>query len=936
MEATMAISKKRTFIPMTILFLFLFSTLCLNVGLGEEKTDEKEKVQSGTTETPEVLKRETFEKLPKGRDFLSILPLLPGINLEKLSDGLSVNGASGAENRYYIDGIDTTTFYTGESGMRVNFDFIESIGVPAGGISAEHAGSTGGVVHVVTRSGGNRFHGELSLYYDGSALNGSPRPTLRQNFFDYGSAEYVTYPEDEWSRIETGFTLGGPIIKDKLWFFAGFMPKFQTTTRNGNNWPLPDYKNYPSISEISTIFFGETHMSGSNVFDRKDTSFSGILKLTAQPSENLRMSLTGIMDYSKWKGELPPVDGTGNPLEEYAEIGFEYPVFSIGGTIDYTITPNFSLYVSAGYFRSNETELNGPDGALIRHVTSNADIPGIPPDLIAPGNWMNWAYWQKSSQITKNIQTRLTSTVDLSYSVDLLGRHQLKTGFQVTRIDIDKDAGCPFDYYRFYWLRNYERADGTVMPTTYGYVEVRDPLGVVIEDVGSTGFAVFLQDDWTIGDRLTLSLGLRAEKENIPAFTDGYDAPIQWDFGDKLAPRVGFSYDIFGDAGLTVFGSFGVYYDTMKMMMAESYFGGYKWISHYYDIVNWDWKTAFPDNSEHPQTGGLVGGSYFESRNWRGTIALENIQPDIKPFRKDEFTFGVRKSLGDTWTLGARFLHNYIVNTVEDIVILAPDGSNPYFVGNPGSDWIREKFNESISMGLLPEGITAVKAVREYTSITLTLDRKFKDNWLGGLSYTWSRLYGNYSGLSNSDDDGRNSPNISRYFDNWFMAYNQEGEESLGLLRTDRTHQFKAYGAYAFDFGLTLGFNAYVMSGVPLQTELYLNGSREFYPLGRGSEGRTPWLWQIDLYAEYNLKLSEALTLQFNANITNLTDNDMARNRYMLYNGGVVYISEWDIKNGFDYAQVIADKGAQPDGLYNMEYDYLEAIAARLGIKLMF
>jgi len=895
------------------------------VSVGEEKKEEKEK--------EEKIGKETFEKLPKGRDFLSIVPLFPGINYEKLSGGLSVNGASGAENRYYIDGIDTTTLYTGESGMRVNFDFIESIAVPTGAISAEHTGSTGGVIHIVTRGGGNTFHGALSLYYDGSALNGNPRPTLRRYPLSDDIAEYVTYPEDKWSRIEPGFTLGGPIVKDKMWFFAGFMPKFQTTTRNGDNWPVPGWIVWPEITPVSTIFAGDTHISGSNVFKRKDTWYAGTLKLTGQPVENLRFSINALLDYYQWKGELPPENGSGDPMKEYSEIGFDYPTFSIGGSVDYTVSPNLSLHLSSGYYRSNEKELYGPDGARIYHPISNAGIPGIPPELIVQGGWMNGVY-QNYYQLTRNIQTRLTFSFDFSYSFDLLGRHDLKAGLRVARFNIDKHAGYPYDYYRFYWLRNYEHSNGTTIPTTYGYVEVRSPFGVVVEDIHSTNFAVYLQDNWTVGDRLTLNLGLRAEKEDIPAFAHGYDAPIQWDFGDKLAPRAGFSYDVFGDGRLTVFGSFGVYYDTMKMAMAEASFGGFKWLSHYYDIVNWDWKTAFPDKSGHPLTSGLVGGTYFQTRNWR-PVSFGSIQPDLKPFRKDEFTFGIRKPLGN-WDIVARFLHNYIVNAVEDIGISLWDGNLNYYIANPGSDYIQGIIDRGINAGVLPKGINASKAVREYTSVTLSLDRKLRNKWLGGFSYTWSRLYGNYSGLASSDEDGRNSPNISRSFDAWFLAYNQYGEEDPGLLRTDRTHQFKCYGAYAFDFGLTVGFNAYAVSGVPLRTEMYLNGFRGFYPLGRGSGGRSAWLWQLDLYAEYNLKLSETLTLQFNANIFNLTDNDMARNVYVLYNDAVVFIDEWDIKNGFDFAQVIAAKGAHLDPRYNMEYDYLESLAARLGIKLMF
>ena len=909
----MAVSKKGLFFPITILFLFLSLILCLDTVSGEEKTDKKEikeikkqeTNQPGKTQPPEALERETIEKLPKGRDFTSILPLLPGINYESMLKGLSIDGASSLENRYYIDGVDTTALYGGESGLRVNLDFIESITVPTGLISAEYTGSTGGVVQVVTREGGNTFHGALSLYYDGSALNGKPRPTLRREPVNYDIAEYVTYPEDKWSGIEPGFTLGGPIIKDKLWFFAGFMSKFQKTTRDGDNWPLPG----------NTIFGDNTHISGSNRFKRKDTYYAGTLKITGQPDKNLRFSVNALLDYHKWDGELPPVDGSGFITLDYSALGAKHPAFSLGGTVDYTVTPDLLLHLSAGYYRGNETESLWMDGPRYTHFGSSI------------GGYSDYY------RVEKNIRTRLTSDFDLSYFFKLLGEHQVKAGVRVTRTGIDKRDCYPYDYYRFMWDRNYTMSDGTIIPTTLGYVEVREPYGVVAENISSTGFAVFFQDNWTIGDKLTLTLGLRAETEDIPAFAGGFDPPIQWGFGDKLAPRLGFSYDVFGDAGLTVFGSFGVYYDTMKMDMAESAYGGFKWVSHYYDIVNPDWEHAYPE-TDHPQEGGLAGGQYFESRNWYpGFHGITETQPGIKPFQKNEFTFGVRKIFNETWTLETRFLHNYIVNAVEDLnVVLFGD----FFIANPGSDWVQSEFNDGVAAGVYPEGIKMSKAVREYTSVTLSLDRKFKNNWLGGFSYTWSRLYGNYSGLASSDEAGRKSPNQLRIFDFWFSTYNQYGEEDLGLLRTDRTHRFKFYGAYAFDFGLTVGFNAYAVSGVPLQTEMYLNGLQGFYPLGRGSAGRSPWLWQLDLYAEYNLKLSETLTLQFNANIFNLTDNDMARNVYALYNDGVVYLDDWDIKNGFDFAQVIANKGAHLDPRYGMEYDYLEALAARLGVKLMF
>jgi hypothetical protein len=453
----------------------------------------------------------------------------------------------------------------------------------------------------------------------------------------------------------------------------------------------------------------------------------------------------------------------------------------------------------------------------------------------------------------------------------------------------------------------------------------------VVAKAQSTGWAVYVQDSWTIAGKLTLNLGARWENEDIPAFVEGYKPPIQFNFSDKFAPRVGFVYDLSGDSSLKFFGSFGVYYDVVKLSLAEVYFGGNKLISHFYDIVDPDWENAYPE-TDHPQTGGLAGGQYFESRDWRRSY-IGSTQPGMKPFQKKEFTLGIRKVFKETWTLSARFLHNYIANAVEDVGLLFWADS----VGNPGSSWFQDRFNRVIYNGELLQGIKASRAVREYTSVTLSLDRKFKKNWVGGISYTWSRLYGNYAGLVSSDEPGRNSPNLSRYFDAWFLTYNQYGREELGVLRTDRTHQFKLYGAYAFDFGLTLGFSAYVLSGVPLQTELDLNDIQGFYPLGRGSEGRTSWLWQIDFYAEYNLKLSDTFTLQFNLNIINLTDNDTAQTRHMLYNKYTVYLHPRQVRDGFDYLQVFAEKEYFiPNPLYNMEYDYLDAIAARLGVKLIF
>ena len=89
---------------------------------------------------------------------------------------------------------------------------------------------------------------------------------------------------------------------------------------------------------------------------------------------------------------------------------------------------------------------------------------------------------------------------------------------------------------------------------------------------------------------LTVTLGLRVENEKIPTFRrDVKDYAFQFGFGDKLAPRLGLVYDIFGDSSLKIFASFGMYYDVMKLYMAEGAYGGFKWWTSYYTLDTWDW-----------------------------------------------------------------------------------------------------------------------------------------------------------------------------------------------------------------------------------------------------------------------------------------------------------------------------------------------------------
>jgi hypothetical protein len=867
--------------------------------------------------------KDMFDKLPKGRDFTSVVAITAGANIEDMSgnvaedvgqedrvSGVSMDGATGAENMYFIDGVDTTSMYDGMSSQRVVFEFVEEVQVKSSGYEAEHGGSMGGVINVITRSGGNEYHGEVGGYWSGSTLStplggsgdSSQYNVLRINPIDDITAEYVDYPEDSWDRYEIGFGLGGYISKDRLWFYGSFMPRITNTTRTA------------------------TTADGTDTTQtRKQRSYFAQAKITAQPLSGLRLSLSYLNDYFKWKGALPHLDGTSSADYDYPIYGYNYPGWTVGFRADYIASDNLFFSLNGGYFHTNVEQLVGPTESRYYFQRSNIGI-GAPEEH--PRGWYNYGYYD-GFQTTKDIQTRFTANFDGTLYMDLAGEHVLKGGVQAIRIAQDVDDGYPYDLNYYYWGLDWQSPNLGTVPTTYGYMEVRDPFGTLAK-IHSMRWALFLQDSWTIANRFTLNIGIRAEKEDIPSFSDLPEyqyPPIAFDFTEKIAPRVGFAYDIFGDSSMKIFGSFGVYYDVMKLEIAEGSYGGFKWISNYYNINTLDWR--YPDSS-HPDESLAPDFEYIESLDWRQD-AFETTQMDMKPYSKIEFTLGMQKKLGQNISFTARFLHNRILWAIEDIGVQTPEGEL-YFIGNPGSDWINEIYSENLGPDIPP----CPKAQRKYYSVDIGLDKRFSDNWMGGFHYTWSYLWGNFAGLGSSDEFGRLSPNVERYFDGWFLHRDQNMNESTGKLPTDRPHQFKLYGSYSFDWGMTVGFSSYAMSGTPVSRMFQLGGMQGYYPEGRFTDGRTPFLTRTDLYVEYNLSLAGKYGLQFSANVTNLFNQRIARRKYAYYARQNIYLSDEEMIRGFDYREEAEKAGVQLDPKFLMPYHYTDGIDIRLGVKFIF
>ena len=170
----------------------------------------------------------TMDMLPKSRSFDSLIALAPGARYESTSAGYQVDGASGSENLFVIDGMDLTNIYSGtlDRSGQIPIEFVQEMQVKSSGFEAQYGGAMGGVVNVVTKSGSNAFHGDITSYFGSDAFRPRPRPVQMLDPENDDLLMYFHGKKDEYRSINPGGSLGGPIMKDKMWFFAGYYPEF--------------------------------------------------------------------------------------------------------------------------------------------------------------------------------------------------------------------------------------------------------------------------------------------------------------------------------------------------------------------------------------------------------------------------------------------------------------------------------------------------------------------------------------------------------------------------------------------------------------------------------------------------------------------------------------------------------------------------------------
>jgi hypothetical protein len=262
----------------------------------------------------------------------------------------------------------------------------------------------------------------------------------------------------------------------------------------------------------------------------------------------------------------------------------------------------------------------------------------------------------------------------------------------------------------------------------------------------------------------------------------------------------------------------------------------------------------------------------------------------------DNLNFGVEYEIRPQTVFSGRYVRSTLNRTIEDIGVLDAAGDEVYFYGNPGEGLntvgfvIGDTCVSQSDAGVC--GFPMPKAVRKYDALELQLSRRFSRGWLANVSYVYSRLYGNYSGLQSTDEirpatlgygfganqvfgaeHFRPGGNVNRYFDLDEAIFDANGNLGLfGRLPTDRPHVFKFYGAYTFKIGTEIGTFFRASSGTPVTTQVDSINQIPVYVEGRGDLGRTPKFTQTDLLVAHEIKFGEVKRLRLEFNIVNLFD----------------------------------------------------------------
>ena len=791
---------------------------------------------SGTNYTDKVI-----SKLPVARNYADVVRLNPGVDTDRgetqgRSLALTIYGATSVENQWIIDGINTTNVIKGFQGKAINNEFIEEVEVKTGGYQAEYGRALGGIVNVITKSGGNRFRGDAFAYYDSAATRATQVVTADDSLIG------MRITPDR--RSDYGVDLGGYLLKDRLWFFAAYdrIETPGTTSRYNSSRDVPN-----------TLLFPR---------DQTDNLYSA--KLTWNIRTGSTLVATVFSDPSEITGAALVGTGFNAGLISSPSPGTWESRRKIGGA-DYGLRlgqifgSRASVALQVARHRDRfELFASGPGQAIRLEdftceggtLDSPCDIP-IEPKSVSGGIGFIGGVRQRNS--SRRDQFRADATF-------YLGNHEVKAGadWQNGRTTIVAGFTGGQAVFRQNELgQTYYIHDAFVRSPT-DLTPIDAVFNVHVLDKG-----FYLQDSWRIGAHWTVNVGLRLDEEDIRNFLDQsvFKTAHEWQ------PRLGIVWDPTGKGQMKVYASAGRFYYSLPTELAVfAYHSSVEIISFNFSPVD---LTQDPNVIGHGHQFLFVTGSG------------EPIDRGIQGIYQDELTLGVERLLDPTLSIGVKGTYRRLGRAIEnrcDLDYTRPE-NNHYTcaIVNPGSGGPYARGDFFACNGLDGEfyqcgfGAPATPPARRlYRGIEVVARKTVGQRlWLQA-SYVYSSLRGNFDG-GVYQSFGETDPGITAAFD-----YPQQSHLSYGRLPLDRPHSARLDASYTTSFRLFAGVQAYVQSGSPLDKMGYLNF---FYgpvvPLvARGYAGRLPALWEASLTVGYPIAIGPA-TLTIQAFLYNAFNNQI-------------------------------------------------------------
>lgn len=844
-------------------------------------------------DTRTVFTAEQLAQLPIPRSVSEAALLAPGVvRNSSYTEAPSFGGSASSENAYYINGYPVTNPLTSLGLTSLPFDAIAQQQVLTGGYGAEFGRSTGGVINLVTKRGGNEWKGGVYTIWSPIGLRERPRDQKYPDTGHFGADHpdptrrtdgtlYQRRRDNLSWQTTAGGWVSGPLVKDHLFLYADV----ESTRTEGQ-----------SIRTTRTAT-AASQRTGWNQYRYDQPRWA--VKLDWNITDNHLLEFTGISDVDKRDSDYYTYDYATFSHGDRQNGGLEFKDDARLYVGRYTGYLTDDLTVSALYGRQKIEHVRTPFDYKPDCPYISAGASARVPGLDYPSCQTSSAYQRVPGEFDETRGWRL----DVGYRI---GNHELRAGYD--RMDAESLVGYSYPGGHGWFYQRATNPDSAVDPSqgvigspaqaggfgTQGYYAYRLFYTQLARPKVEQS-AQFIEDRWQITDRWLLSLGLRNEQfSNYTGSGEKYVSQRnQW------APRLGASWDVHGDSSLKLFANAGRYHLALPNNVAVRAASGSLYTLEYFTYTGVDPVTGAPTGlnpitvdpaSKSRCPGGNAVSSNLECGNAPDPRTVAAV--DLKSHYQDEYIVGLEQALGSGASWGAKLTYRDLRSAIDDTCTPVLDGGCFLFNPGVGNTFWKEQADGSFGqVHYTAEQLGLPKLKRRYYALDLFAQRS-GENFFGKIEYTLSRNYGNTEGQLASDLDigGGGQSDVSTTQD-WDLPQLMAGAN--GVLPNHRAHQLKAFGSYRLTPEWRVGGSASLASGRPRNcTSMYPTpdnglynssvywycglpgsgtapGSQGYVPPSadyaaspRGSHGRAPWIFQMNFNVAYTPQWAAGLTLQ--------------------------------------------------------------------------